>query len=90
MTHTENLIVGAGPGGLQLAYDFAKLGIEYILIERSDKAGSFFERYPRHRRLISINKVFSDAKSEEEKLRFDWNSLLCDNLLISRTIFQFG
>ena len=30
MTHTENLIVGAGPGGLQLAHNFAKLGIEYI------------------------------------------------------------
>ena len=79
MTHTENLIIGAGPGGLQLAHDFMQLGIDYLLIERSSKAGSFFERYPRHRQLISINKVYSDARSEEEKLRFDWNSLLCDN-----------
>ena len=79
MTHTENLIIGAGPGGLQLAHDFSKLEIPYILLERSSKAGSFFERYPRHRQLISINKVYSDAASEEEKLRFDWNSLLCDD-----------
>ena len=79
MTPVENLIIGAGPGGLQLAHDFKQLGRDYLVLEKAEQAGDFFATYPRHRRLISINKVYSDAQSRDEALRFDWNSLLCDN-----------
>ena len=79
MQHIENLIIGAGPGGLQLAHDFKNLGRNYLVLEKAAQAGDFFSTYPRHRQLISINKVYSDAKSRDEALRFDWNSLLCNN-----------
>ena len=79
MIHTENLIIGAGPGGLQLAHDFKQLGRNYLVLEKAAQEGDFFTAYPRHRQLISINKVYSDAKSRYEALHFDWNSLLCDN-----------
>ena len=66
MIHTENLIIGAGPGGLQLAHDFKQLGRNYLVLEKAAQEGDFFTAYPRHRQLNSINKVYSDAESRDE------------------------
>lgn len=33
-------------------------------------------RYPRHRKLISINKIYTGRQNGEFNLRHDWNSLL--------------
>jgi len=81
----ECLVIGAGPAGLQAAYFLRKFGVTYALVEAAHGPGSFFETYPRGRRLISINKThFPDlgALSPEERaefaLRHDWNSLLSD------------
>ena len=35
----ENLIIGAGPGGLQLAHDFKQLGRNYLVLEKAAQAG---------------------------------------------------
>ena len=40
--------------------------------------GSFFERYPRHDMLISINKRHTGKTNVEFNLRHDWNSLVTD------------
>jgi hypothetical protein len=37
-----------------------------------------FRKYPRHRKLISINKRNTGTKNEEFNMRHDWNSLLTD------------
>jgi thioredoxin reductase len=50
-----------------------------VTLERGQTPGAFFQRYPRHRRLISINKVHTTADDPEIKLRWDWNSLLSDS-----------
>ena len=42
-------------------------------------AGSFFSSYPRHGRLISINKRHTGRLNAEFNLRHDWNSLLSDD-----------
>ena len=42
-------------------------------------AGSFFERYPRHRTLISINKRYTGKVNREFNERHDWNSLLSND-----------
>ena len=55
----EYLILGAGPAGLQLAYYFERDGIDYQILEGGSKAGAFFDVHPRHRKLISINKVYN-------------------------------
>ena len=64
-TNTETLVLGAGPAGLQLGYFFEKQGRDYLILERGDKPGNFFERMPRHRMLISINKVHSGYDDPE-------------------------
>jgi len=40
--------------------------------------GSFFEQYPRHDTLISINKRHTGKTNVEFNLRHDWNSLITD------------
>ena len=74
----DYLIVGAGPAGLQLGYFLGKSGRSYCILERDHSPGSFFRTYPRHRTLISNNKVFTGFNDDELNLRWDWNSLLCD------------
>ncbi|MFC7644137.1 hypothetical protein ACFQX6_27940 [Streptosporangium lutulentum] len=48
-------------------------------MERERLAGGFFSRFPRHRRLISLNKVHTLSDDPETQLRWDWNSLLSDD-----------
>lgn len=73
------LIIGAGPGGLQLSHFLQRAGADYVTLEREATPGGFFRRYPRHRRLISLNKVHTGEKEREIQLRWDWNSLLGDD-----------
>ena len=40
--------------------------------------GSFFEIYPRHDTLLSINKRYTGKTNSEFNLRHDWNSLITD------------
>lgn len=76
---TSTLIIGAGPAGLQLGYHLEKAGRDYLILERGDGAGAFFERFPRHRTLISSNKVHTGYSDPERRMRFDWNSVLTDD-----------
>lgn len=78
-THFQYLIIGSGPAGLQLAFHLQKAGHDYILLEAGDSAGTFFKKFPRHRKLISINKVYTGQDDPEFNLRMDWNSLLSDS-----------
>jgi thioredoxin reductase len=75
----EYLVIGAGPAGLQLGYSLARAGRDYQILEAGPAPGTFFRTFPRHRRLISINKTHTGWHDPEMKLRTDWNSLLSDN-----------
>jgi thioredoxin reductase len=70
------VIVGAGPAGLQLGYFLRRCGAKYLILDRGKRAGSFFETYPRHRKLLSINKRHTGRSDWEFNLRHDWNSLV--------------
>jgi thioredoxin reductase len=72
----DYLVIGAGPAGLQLGHLLAAGGHEYLILEAGDAPGTFFTRYPRHRTLISSNKVHTGLDDPELRLRMDWNSLL--------------
>ncbi|MFD7711928.1 FAD-dependent oxidoreductase [Streptomyces sp. NPDC059786] len=85
MAH-DYLIIGAGPAGLQLAASLERDGADYVVLERGSVPGAFFTRFPRHRQLISINKVHTGYDDPELRLRMDWNSILSDDpeLLFTR------
>lgn len=74
----QYIIVGAGPAGIQLAYFFGKRGRDYLVLERGKKAGTFFATHPRHRQLISINKVETGFDDPQLNMRWDWNSLISE------------
>ena len=72
----KNIIIGCGPAGLQLGYYFNIINEEYVILEKSNIAGSFFDKFPHSDELISINKVHTGKDIEDFNLRHDWNSLL--------------
>ncbi|MEU7282701.1 NAD(P)-binding domain-containing protein [Streptomyces sp. NPDC045431] len=74
--HHRYVVLGAGPAGLQLGCFLTAAGADHVVLEREDAPGGFFRRYPRHRRLISLNKVHTIEEDPEIRLRWDWNSLL--------------
>lgn len=76
--HHTYLILGAGPAGLQLGYFLGRAGRDYLILEAGEP-GEFFKRFPRHRMLISTNKVYTGYDDPEINLRWDWNSLLSDD-----------
>lgn len=78
MEHVENIIVGAGPAGLQMAYFMERAGRDYLVLEACDTAGAFFTVQPRHRSLLSLNKRFNGFPEPEFNMRHDWNSLLSE------------
>ena len=82
----DYLVIGAGPAGLQLGYFLQQSGRDYLILEAGSTPGTFFRTFPRHRRLISINKPHTGECDPERNLRMDWNSLLSDDprLLFTR------
>ena len=72
----DYLVIGAGPAGLQLGQLLQAAGHRYRILESGSTPGTFFRTFPRHRRLISINKVHNGTSDAELNLRMDWNSLL--------------
>ncbi|CAF0906344.1 unnamed protein product [Didymodactylos carnosus] len=75
----EYCIIGSGPAGLQIAHFLQSTKRDYIVFEKHDKPGFFFFNFPRHRKLISINKRHTGEKNRKFNLRHDWNSLLSNN-----------
>jgi len=70
-------IIGAGPAGIQwglLLHQWKKY--TYVILEKNNRPGSFFQDYPRARTLISHNKCNLGNVSDEFRLRHDWHSLL--------------
>jgi thioredoxin reductase len=75
----DYIVVGAGPAGLQMGHHLQERGRSYLIFEAGAVAGAFFAEYPRHRRMISINKRFNGFPEPDFNLRHDWNSLLTDD-----------
>lgn len=73
----------------------SKISYECISVSKLYLHLNFFflspPRYPRHRKLISINKVNTGRRNSEFNLRHDWNSLLSDKseLLFKRVNGEF-
>ncbi|XP_078483429.1 FAD-dependent oxidoreductase domain-containing protein 2 [Ciona intestinalis] len=86
--YKEYCVIGAGPGGLQIAYFLENAGRDYIVFEKGYGAGTFYLKYPIHRLLISINKRNTGKTNKEFNFRHDWNSLVSNDESLQMTKYS--
>jgi thioredoxin reductase len=73
------VVVGSGPGGLQLSYFLTSLGVDHAVISADDAPGGMFQRFPVFQRLVTWTKPQAPAARDSEAYEwFDWNSLLAE------------
>jgi thioredoxin reductase len=71
------VIIGSGPGALQVSYFLGRLGIEHAVLSRDPGPGGMFRKWPFFQRLLSWTKPYAPAeRTSREFERWDWNSLL--------------
>lgn len=74
------VVVGSGPGGLQVSHALGELGIPHAVLSRDPSAGGMFRRFPFFQRLLSWTKPYAPApRDEREYERYDWNSLISED-----------
>src|SRR5215213_7770088 len=73
------IVIGSGPGGLQLSYALGKHGVPHAVLSRDPAAGGMFRKWPFFQRLLSWTKPYApEARTAREYQRYDWNSLIAD------------
>jgi thioredoxin reductase len=73
------VVVGSGPGGLQLSYSLRRLGIQHAVISADPAPGGMFRRWPFFQRLLSWTKPYAPVERGTRAYeRYDWNSLLAE------------
>jgi thioredoxin reductase len=73
------VVIGSGPGGLQISYALRRFGVEHALISNDPAPGGMFRRWPHFQRLLSWTKPHAPApRGSRAYERYDWNSLLAD------------
>jgi thioredoxin reductase len=73
------VVVGSGPGGLQVGYFLARSGIRHAILSADSGPGGMFRRWPFFQRLLSWTKPYADGdRRSREFERWDWNSLIAD------------
>jgi thioredoxin reductase len=73
------VVVGSGPGGLQLSYALHRLGIRHAIFSDDDAPGGMFRRWPHFQRLITATKPYAVAEPGSRYYqRYDWNSLIAE------------
>jgi thioredoxin reductase len=73
------VVVGSGPGGLQVSYSLTRLGVEHALITADHEPAGMFRRFPFFQRLVTWSKPFAPVERGTRRYEwYDWNSLLGD------------
>jgi thioredoxin reductase len=71
------VVVGSGPGALQVSYSLSRLGVDHAVISADPSPGGMFRRWPFFQRLLSWTKPHAPAERGTRAYeRYDWNSLL--------------
>ena len=71
------VVVGSGPGGLQVSYYLSRLGIDHAVISADPAPGGMFRQFPFFQRLLSWTKPHTAfAHESREYERYDFNSLV--------------
>jgi len=73
------VVIGSGPGGIQVSYALRRNGIEHAVISEDPSPGGMFRRWPHFQRLLSWTKPHAPEPAGSRAYeRYDWNSLLAD------------
>ena len=71
------IVIGSGPGGLQLSYGLHHYGVPHAVLSADPAAGGMFRKWPFFQRLLSWTKPYAPAeRTSREYQRYDWNSLV--------------
>ena len=71
------VVIGSGPGGLQVSHALSEVGIEHAVISQDPSPGGMFRRWPFFQRLLSWTKPHAPVEHDTRAYeRYDWNSLL--------------
>jgi thioredoxin reductase len=71
------VVVGSGPGALQLSASLRDLGLDHAVISADPSPGGMFRRWPHFQRLLSWTKPHAPVpRGSRAYERYDWNSLL--------------
>jgi thioredoxin reductase len=74
------VIIGSGPGGLQLSYALHQLGVAHAVISADPAPGGMFRRWPFFQRLLSWTKPYAaEDRASRAYERYDWNSLVAED-----------
>ncbi len=74
------IVIGSGPGGLQMSRSLSELGVRHALISADPSPGGMFRRWPFFQRLLSWTKPYALAEPGTPAYeRSDWNSLLSND-----------
>jgi thioredoxin reductase len=84
------VVVGTGPGGLQVSYDLGRHGIDHALISQDDGPGGMFRRFPMFGRMITCSRSHCVVdRGCSDYFRFDWNSMVTDELEHQALVTEF-
>jgi thioredoxin reductase len=73
------VVVGSGPGGLQLSYFLSSAGINHAVLSADPGPAGMFRRFPLFQKLNTWSKPFPPAPPTSRHYAwYDWNSLLAD------------
>jgi thioredoxin reductase len=71
------VVIGSGPGGLQLSYWLQRLGVDHATLSADDAPAGMFLRYPLFQRLNTWTKPYAEAERGSRGYDwYDWNSLI--------------
>ncbi|HFW3146830.1 TPA: NAD(P)-binding protein, partial [Salmonella enterica subsp. enterica serovar Dublin] len=71
----QNVIIGGGPAGINLALEFMKRDISYLLLESNESVGGQWDKLPVCGQLISLNKKYVPKNDHTYRMRYDWHTL---------------
>ncbi len=84
------VIVGSGPGGLQLSYDLRRLKIKHALISKDIGPAGMFRRFPMFGRLITCSRPHAIVECGcPAYFRYDWNSLVANQTEHQALVTEF-
>ena len=73
------VVVGSGPGGLQVSYCLGRLGVPHAVVSADPAPGGMFRRFPIFQRLLSWTRPHAPyERTDRYYERYDWNSLLAE------------